>query len=1097
VPRNGGKRGGARACRGDVGLRPAPTNFVRPAIESYACIYNYSADAGAGSQLITNISESPGWRAMLLGTVAAGALWLGLPRHAKAGPEPCTVIGIAPNQTATCQGDQSDGITIAAATDFDPADVETLNVNNLTTDITPASTVDGIYFHRTGAGQNVIINSDTTPFDIIVTGAGADGIDAMSDAAITINHVGDIDASDGRDGIFAVGGAGVTITTGAGSTVMGRIGIAAGNNGSGGALTIIANGDVVGTAGVGNYGIYATNINGTDLSITTQSVTGGFGGIVALNEPGSTGAVTIITSGAVAGTTGIGILASNYDGTDLSVTSHAKVTGGTYGISAFSANGTGSLEIVANGDVEGISGMGIFTRNNAASTGPLSITSEGVTGGTTGIYARNYGTGAFEIVANGDVVGSGSFGVYARNYNPNSTTLSIISEGVTGGSHGIFAYSYGTGALTVVANGDVVGTSNDGIYARNANPVGNGPTMVTTEGVTGGINGIYARNTSIGALTIVANGDVTGTTSAGIYARAGGIGPATVTVGAGAIVAGGVAGVRFVEGEANTLNNFGSVRNLSGLGGTAILGGVGPETVNNFGVVTGNVLLGGGTNAFNNMAGGLFNSGTTVDLGVGNLLTNHGTLSPGGAGTILTTALTGDFAQPGSVFEVNLNGSLADRLDVSGSAALNGLVQPLFTLSGLTSATQRTILTSGTPIVDNGISAVSTPVVQFDLIFPTSTQMDLVLDLDFAVDGLNRNETAIAENLNKVFATGNFGGLDALLTAISVLPTEAAVANALDQLSPEIYLDTEIATLFSSLAFTNSLMTCPVRDGAAAFIKEGECVWARLSGRQFDQDATFQTLGFDERSFEVAGGVQGALGEVWRVGFAGAYEQSFLDTDQTFVSSDADRIHGGAVLKYNPGALLLAGAVSGGFGWYDTERPIAFPGFMALAQSEHEVGYLNGRLRAEYLLSAGTWYAKPMVDLDATHISLDGVSETGAGAVGLNVRGSDETVLSATPALEIGAQFGSPNGTLVRPYVRGGATVFDDPDFVLLASFEGAPGGVGPFRIATSTDDVLANVGAGVDVIGSEGASFRIYYEGRFGDLVEQHAGGIKASLPF
>ena len=138
-----------------------------------------------------------------------------------------------------------------------------------------------------------------------------------------------------------------------------------------------------------------------------------------------------------------------------------------------------------------------------------------------------------------------------------------------------------------------------------------------------------------------------------------------------------------------------------------------------------------------------------------------------------------------------------------------------------------------------------------------------------------------------------------------------------------------------------------------------------------------------------------------------------------------------------------------------------------------------------------------MVDLDVTHISLDGLRETGAGAVGLAVRGSDETVLSATPALELGAQFGNPQGTLVRPYVRGGATFFDDPDFVLLASFEGAPGGVGAFRIATATDDVVGNVGAGVDVIGAAGASLRLYYEGSFGDLVEEHGGGVKGTLPF
>jgi outer membrane autotransporter protein len=238
------------------------------------------------------------------------------------------------------------------------------------------------------------------------------------------------------------------------------------------------------------------------------------------------------------------------------------------------------------------------------------------------------------------------------------------------------------------------------------------------------------------------------------------------------------------------------------------------------------------------------------------------------------------------------------------------------------------------------------------------------------------------------------------------------------------------------------------------------------------------------------------LSDVWRVGFAGAYENSSLDVT-TDASTDADRIHGGAVLKYNPGALLLAGAISGGWGWYDTTRPISFPGFWALAQSDHDVGYVNGRFRAEYLLNSGSWYAKPIVDFDAIQVNLDRLRERGAGGVGLNVRGNDETVLSASPALEVGTQFGTLNGTLVRPYVRGGATFFDDPDFVLLASFQGAPGAVGPFRIATATDDVIGNVGAGIDVIGSRGASLRLYYEGRFGDTVEQHGGGLKATLPF
>jgi uncharacterized protein with beta-barrel porin domain len=846
-------------------------------------------------------------------------------------------------------------------------------------------------------------------------------------------------------------------------------------------------------------------VSGTDITVTTgagTSVTGGKTGIIAANRNGN-GVLTVTANGDVTGTIFDGIFAQN-NGTDLIVTTAAgtTVTGGRTGIYAHNVY-SATLTITTNGDVTGTTGAGIYAWNsNTAGTGPLTITTEGVTGGTSGIFAKNGGTGALTIVANGDVTGTSTTGIDARNYNVNSTTLDITSYGsVTGGGNGIQASNTGTGGTTVTAHGDVVGRNDIGIFADNLNgfdAYGIG-LSITAENVTGGQFGIVGRNYSAGALRIVANGDVEGTSDTGIFAKNAGNRPIDITVGPGARVAGGVVGVQFVQGGTNSLKNYGTVTNLFGVSGFAIGAGYGNEAIENFGIVTGIVDLGTGANAFNNRLGGVFNSGTVVSVGSGNFLTNSGILSPGGGNTVLTTSLEGEFTQTSQgVFAVDLQGAAADRVDGNGSAGVAGKVKPLFTLSGLGSATQWTVLTTAsTPIVDNGIGVVAPPAVNFKIVFPTPTEMELIFTgVNFALAGLNRNETAIAENLNAVYGAGS-GGLVSLLDALAALPSVGAIAGALEQLSAEIYRDSEIATLFSSLSFTNSLMTCPVRDGAAAFIKEGECVWARLSGREFEQDATFQTFGFEETSFEVAGGVQGALGDVWRIGFAGAYEHGSLDTDQTFATSDSDRAHAGAVLKYNPGPLLLAAAVSGGWGWYDTERPINFTGFSALAKSDSEIGYLDGRFRAAYQLGAGSWYAKPMVDLDATHVRLDSVSESRAGGVGLNVRGNDETVLSATPALEIGAQFGGPAGTLLRPYIRGGATFFDAPDFVLLASFEGAPSGVGPFRIATQTDDVVADVSAGIDVIGTDGASFRLYYDGRFSDLIEEHAGGIKASLLF
>jgi hypothetical protein len=89
------------------------------------------------------------------------------------------------------------------------------------------------------------------------------------------------------------------------------------------------------------------------------------------------------------------------------------------------------------------------------------------------------------------------------------------------------------------------------------------------------------------------------------------------------------------------------------------------------------------------------------------------------------------------------------------------------------------------------------------------------------------------------------------------------------------------------------------------------------------------------------------------------------------------------------------------------------------------------------------------------------------------------------------------NGTLIRPYVRGGATIFDETDFTLKASFAGTPKGVAPFRIRTGIDDVVADVSAGVEVLDLRGASVKLFYDGRFGDTIQENAGGAKASVPF
>ena len=63
--------------------------------------------------------------------------------------------------------------------------------------------------------------------------------------------------------------------------------------------------------------------------------------------------------------------------------------------------------------------------------------------------------------------------------------------------------------------------------------------------------------------------------------------------------------------------------------------------------------------------------------------------------------------------------------------------------------------------------------------------------------------------------------------------------------------------------------------------------------------------------------------------------------------------------------------------------------------------------------------------------------------------------------------------------------------------FAGSPSKVAPFRIGTGIDNVLADVSAGVEVLNLRGASLKLFYDGRFGDTLQENAAGAKATLPF
>ena len=286
-------------------------------------------------------------------------------------------------------------------------------------------------------------------------------------------------------------------------------------------------------------------------------------------------------------------------------------------------------------------------------------------------------------------------------------------------------------------------------------------------------------------------------------------------------------------------------------------------------------------------------------------------LTPGGAGAVQTTAVTDNLTQSDTgtcTVDANWATSAADRVNVSGSATFDGTVvvipQNFPTTAGLTN--QFLILSATNGATDVGITAQDTATVDYDVVFdPNGRDVYLTALINFlgvGTGGLNPNQTGIAENINAIITAGGAPGFSPVADALMTLPTQAALANALDQLSAEIYGYEKIDALFAAEQFSSDLMSCRVANGdGAAVIREGQCIWARAARASSSSTALPTTSAPTARSESFSR---------WRsarrcAGLAASRLRPATTTASlstgTGASSDGDRANVGAALKSQPG----------------------------------------------------------------------------------------------------------------------------------------------------------------------------------------------------
>ncbi|MCX5581129.1 autotransporter domain-containing protein [Kaistia terrae] len=908
------------------------------------------------------------------------------------------------------------------------------------------------------SGKGIEASSSTGAVNV-TTGAitsALDGIDATNFGGGTIDIISAGVVSTAGVGINAWSATGEIKVANTGVVTAELAGISAANLG-GGAVTINQEGNVTSYS---NTGISAWSSTGAiTVTVTGNSqITAEHDGITAGNKGDTTVAVT--SSGTITANQGSGILASSTTG-EVEVKGSGDIFAAVDGIVASNVGETNVSITRTSGNITATTGRGIIA---SSAVGAVVVHNTGhILAEQDGIVASNLGTTAVKVTQDGDVTSRSGYGIIATS---------------------------ALGAITVVSTGDIV-AKEDGISAGNVSDTGLVSIQHTGDITTTNGSGIFVKSANA-AIDVTTDGDIQ---AGGDGVRLSGYGNQSVTVTAGSVKGGaGFAGINFDGGHINSLANGGTISTADGIAGDAVTAGADSVTsIINTGTITGNVLLSEWANSFTNNELAVFNTGAFVNLGEGTL-TNSGFVSIGGDGVVATTALTGSFVNTSTgtlKIDIDLANSTADRLDVSENASFAGNLGLNLTSIGAFGQTF-TVASANSVTVSN--LALSNPLVNYAINTPDDEHLDItVAGYDYITQGMNPNGRAIGGYLNN--AIGNTPSLDPIGLALLNLGSLEEVNDAYNQLSPDTYLNQQLTALYDSLGFASSLLSCKVRDGAFAFNAEGECAWGRVGYRTFDRDTTADMTGFSRDTWELAGGAQYAFKDDYRFGF-GAAAGTSKSTGADGATSDGKQIEAGVVVKYVPGPLTLSAAASGSYAWYDTERSVNFGDFSDDLTGKPESGTLNARLRASYDFGNETVYIRPQIEGNATYLYQAAFSETG-GLAAVSVDSGSRTVFSVAPELEVGGQVVTAGGTMIRPYVKGGVTVFSNDGFDLNARFTADTSGTDAFTITTSTDRLLWNTSAGVDVLFENGNTIRAFYDGNFGQTSTENAFGLKASHNF
>ena len=962
--------------------------------------------------------------------------------------------------------------------------------------------------NSSGSGEQVNFDDGTFNFDggssvFTLTGSDTLYVGLFGTGTLNITNGGAVSNTNSRIGTMGTGtvtvdGANSTWTN-SGDLNVGQSGIATLNITNGGAVSNTTGS--VSSSG-GTCSVTVDGANSTWTNSGTLSI--GSSGPATLN---------ITDGGAVSNTTAsIGIYNTGtvtVDGANSTWTNSGDLTvgGGSMGGSV----GTGTLNIRDSAVVSAGSGTGTITLSNyATATGTLNIGS-GLTAGTLNAATVTGGDGTATVNFNHNEAAYTFAPILAGSLSVNQTGTGLTS--LTGTNTYTGTTTITDGELRI-GSGGTTGTLGTGAVTNNAALLFNRSNDLTVSNAISGTGTLEKQGAGI--LTLTGTNTYTGltTVSAGTLAY----GADNVISTGGLTVSGGTLDIGSYS------DTLGTVTLSSGTitGTTGILSSTGTFEMQD-GTVS--AILGGGVALNKTTAGTItlsgantYSGGTTISTGT--LQIGTGATTALGTGAVVNNAtldigantlnVTGGYTQNNnSKLKVTVSGtSTAGRISSASAAAVSAASEVDVTVTDNIYIPNKAAFkvidgAAGTGVNTPGTITSSNPRVRFTAL---GSNGDLILTADrsgigFSSLALNSNAAAAGGVLDNISTPS--GDMTNILNTLEGLSNSQA-ALALETVTPLVdngvtAISNNALNRFTGTA-TDRLEGLVIqarnegtgRTGVSTGSRgpEGFEAWGKGFGKYIHQKPRGASNGYRAAIWGTAlGGDIPAFNNSLRLGLSGGYAQSGINSKdnsgRTDIDSYSSMLYGGYIDDTKP--YYINGAFSFAYNTYEGSRQIAVGTIMRSANSDYDGRQYSALVDGGYTFKLKKLRLTPITSLQYTRLHLKEYTETGAGALNLNVRSQDYDMLQSGLGLKLERPFKIKSGTIVSEARFKWLYDFIGDRQETTATFSGGGG-----SFATEGFDPARNsfdMGTKLSLMTEGGWSFEVNYDFQYKEDFRAHAG--------